>query len=74
MPLSDAALATLQQEILGDRTTITRFGGVRQSPWFVGETVHYQEVVHYVAPTADEIDAMLAGLRCSLKGLKVSHQ
>ncbi|WP_434601762.1 Fic family protein [Pseudomonas sp. Z4-7] len=61
VPLSNAALAELQQEILGDRTTITHFG-VRQSPVFVGETVRYEQVVHYVAPAADEIDAMLEGL------------
>lgn len=65
-PLSDAALAALQQEILGDRTTITRFG-VRQSPVFVGETVRYQEVVHYVAPAADEVGPMLEGLRVFLE-------
>lgn len=33
--LSDAALAELQKEILGERTTIAHFG-VRQSPVFVG--------------------------------------
>ncbi len=61
VPLTDAALAELQREILGDRTTLTRFG-VRQSPVFVGETVRYQEVVHYVAPPAPEVPAMLRGL------------
>lgn len=65
-PLHDAALAGLQREILGDRTTISRCG-VRQSPVFVGETVRYQEVVHYVAPPADEVDAMLEGLRVFLE-------
>lgn len=64
-PLSDAALAALQQEILGDQTTITHFG-VRQSPVFVGETVRYQEVVHYVAPGAGDVGAMLEGLRVFL--------
>lgn len=66
VPLSDAALAALQQEILGNRTTISRFG-VRQSPVFVGETVRNQEVVHYVAPAAEEIGAMLEGLRVFLE-------
>jgi len=66
LPLSDVALAELQREILGDRTTITRFG-VRQSPVFVGETVRYQDVVHYVAPPAGEVDAMLEGLRVFLE-------
>src|SRR3546814_4593004 len=50
-PLSDTALAQLQGEILGRRTTLTHFG-LRQSPIFVGETVRYQDVVHYVAPPA----------------------
>jgi hypothetical protein len=62
LPFSDAALAELQREILGDRTTITHFG-MRQSPVFVGEMLRYQEVVHYVAPPADEIAAMLDGLQ-----------
>lgn len=64
-PLSDAALAELQQEILGEQTTITHFG-LRQSPVFVGETVRYQEVVHYVAPPAEDVAAMLEGLRTFL--------
>lgn len=62
VPLNDTALAGLQQEILGDRATITHFG-VRQSPVFVGETARSQEVVHYVAPPADEVGTMLEGLR-----------
>lgn len=66
LPLSDAALAALQQEILGDRTTIVHFG-VRQSPVFVGETVRHHEVVHYVAPAAGEVGAMLEGLRVFLE-------
>jgi len=66
VPLSDAALAELQREILGDRTTITHFG-VRQSPVFVGESVRYQEVVHYVAPAADDVGAMLDGLQVFLE-------
>lgn len=66
VPLSDAALAALQQEILGERTTISHFG-VRQSPVFVGEMVRYQEVIHYVAPAADEVGTMLEGLRVFLE-------
>lgn len=61
LPLSHARLAELQREILGERTTLSHFG-IRQSPVFVGETVRYQEVVHYVAPDAEEVDTMLAGL------------
>ncbi|MFC4276699.1 Fic family protein [Achromobacter aloeverae] len=66
LPLDDSALAALQKEILGDLTTITHFG-VRQSPVFVGETVRYQEIVHYVAPAAGEVGAMLDGLRMFLE-------
>lgn len=65
LPLDDATLAVLQQEILGEATTLTRLG-VRQSPVFVGETVRYQEIVHYVAPPADELADMLEGLRVFL--------
>jgi hypothetical protein len=65
LPLTDAALAELQREILG-RTTLTRFG-IRQSPVFVGEMVRHQEVVHYVAPTAANVPAMLDGLRVFLE-------
>jgi fido (protein-threonine AMPylation protein) len=65
LPLTDAALAALQREILGDRTTLARFG-IRQSPVFVGETVRFQEVVHYVAPAASDVSAMLEGLRAFL--------
>ncbi|WP_295537788.1 Fic family protein [uncultured Pseudacidovorax sp.] len=61
-PLTEAALAELQREILGERTTLSDFG-LRRSPVFVGETVRYQEVVHYVAPDAADVGAMLEGLR-----------
>lgn len=62
-PLSHAGLAQLQAEILGMRTTLQQFG-LRQSPVFVGEVHRYQEVVHYVAPPAEDVPAMLAGLAC----------
>jgi hypothetical protein len=65
VPLSNAALAELQRETLGDRTTMTHFG-IRESPVFVGETVRYQEVVHYVAPAAEDVSAMLDGLQAFL--------
>ena len=65
MPLSDAALSELQQEILGERTVITRYG-IRQSPVFVGETVRFQELVHFVAPPADHCQSMLEGLQTFL--------
>lgn len=64
-PLTARALAELQQDILGGRTTLVSFG-IRQSPVFVGETVRYQEVVHYVAPPADDLPKMLEGLRVFL--------
>ena len=61
LPLGDPALGDLQREILGARTTLQQFG-VRQSPVFVGEVVRFQELVHYVAPPADALKAMLNGL------------
>ena len=48
-------------EILGRLTTLQRFG-LRQSPVFVEEVVRYQEVIHYVAPPAKDVQAMLDGL------------
>lgn len=64
-PLTEAELAELQRDILGERTTLSHFG-LRRSPVFVGETVRYQEVVHYVAPDADAVGPMLEGLRTFL--------
>lgn len=66
VPLTDGALAELQQAILGDRTTIEHFG-IRRSPVFVGETVRYQEVVHYIAPPAEDVPSMLEGLQVFLQ-------
>ncbi len=66
IPLSDASLAQLQKEILGKRTTLTHFG-LRQSPVFVGETVRYQEVIHYVAPPQEDVASMLEALRVFLE-------
>ncbi|MEN4902733.1 Fic family protein [Luteimonas sp. TWI1437] len=64
-PLTHEALAELQREILGDRTTLVHFG-IRQSPVFVGERVRYEEVVHYVAPMPADVPPMLEGLRVFL--------
>ena len=61
LPLSDPALGDLMGEILGSRSTLQQFG-LRQSPVFVGEVVRFQEVVHYVAPPADDLNRMLNGL------------
>jgi len=66
LPLTDAALAQLQRDILGKRTTLTHFG-LRQSPVFVGETVRYQNIVHYVAPPPDDVPLMLKGLEAFLQ-------
>ncbi len=60
-PLNQAALAELQSEILGKRTTLQHFG-IRQSPVIVGEVARYQEVVHYIAPPAEDVTEMLEGL------------
>ena len=65
VPLDDAALALLQREILGEKTVIGRFG-LRQSPVFIGETSRYQNLVHYVAPPAEDLVPMLDGLRSFL--------
>lgn len=65
VPLTNALLASLQKEILGTRSTVTHFG-VRQSPVFVGEVLRFQEIVHYVAPPAEDVLAMLHGLQIFL--------
>ncbi|PKO62789.1 MAG: cell filamentation protein Fic [Betaproteobacteria bacterium HGW-Betaproteobacteria-18] len=65
-PLDHATLAELQSDILGQRTTLQQFG-LRQSPVFVGEVVRLQELVHYIAPPAEDIAAMLAGMRTFLQ-------
>ncbi len=61
LPLSEDSLAQLQSEILGKRSSLKQFG-VRQSPVFVGGVTRYQEVVHYIAPPADQVPTMLDGL------------
>lgn len=60
-PIDPDRLVALQSEILGKRTTLRQFG-IRQSPVFVGEIVRQQEIVHYVAPPAEDMGAMLDGL------------
>lgn len=60
-PLGPQSLADLQHEILGDRTTLARFG-LRKSPVFVGGFSGFQEEVHYVAPPAAEVAGMLEGV------------
>jgi len=65
VPLNEAALAHLQKAILGEVTAIEHFG-VRQSPVFVGQTVRYEETIHYVAPPCEDLPAMLNGLTAFL--------
>lgn len=62
VPLTEAALAELQAEILGERTSLHRFG-LRQSPVFIGASVRFQEVVHYIAAPPEDLPPMLSGLR-----------
>ena len=65
-PLNQAALSELQSKILGKRTSLQHFG-IRQSPVFVGEVARYQEVVHYIAPPAEDVTDMLEGLATFLE-------
>ncbi|AMN67281.1 Fic family protein [Psychrobacter sp. P11G5] len=63
IPLTAESLAELQQQILGDKSIIEHYG-VRQSPVFVGQTEirGLKEVVHYIAPPADDVIPKLDGL------------
>lgn len=65
-PLGQESLAMLQMAILGRKTSLEH-PGVRSSPVFVGETIRYQEVIHYVAPPAEDVPGMLDGLARYLK-------
>jgi hypothetical protein len=69
VPLTSDALATLQKDILGDVTTLASFG-LRRSPVFVGQTVRYENVVHYVAPDWPDVAPMLEGLRTFIERTK----
>ncbi|WP_341668351.1 Fic family protein [Alcaligenes sp. SDU_A2] len=60
-PLDREALTQLQREVIGEKSTFNHFG-LRRSPVFVGETSGFQEVVHYIAPHWDQLDAMLSGM------------
>jgi Fic/DOC family len=63
LPLDSESLALLQAAILGQRNTQQQFG-IRQSPVFVGQSLNFQNVVHYIAPPSEEVQAMLEGLAC----------
>lgn len=65
VPLDDLSLAAMQADILGTRRQLTHLG-IRQSPVFVGETLRFQEVVHYIAPPPEDLPPMLEGLRVFL--------
>ncbi|MFJ3471089.1 Fic family protein [Pseudomonas sp. NPDC090201] len=59
-PLTQDQIAAIQQEILGPRALSY---GIRQSPVFVGQTRGFQNVLHYLAPDWQEIEAILQGLQ-----------
>lgn len=63
--LSDQRLASLQKAILGDSAFITHHG-YRKSPVFLGQKSHYSQVVHYLAPPAEDVAAMLEGIETFL--------
>lgn len=50
-------------------TTLASFG-LRRSPVFVGQTVRYENVVHYVAPDWPDVAPMLEGLRIFVERTK----
>lgn len=66
VPLSPESLADFQAAMLGQTTTLQGFG-LRRSPVFVGATVRYENVVHYVAPPWQAVPAMVDGLAASIK-------
>ncbi|WGE91145.1 Fic family protein [Actinobacillus genomosp. 1] len=61
LPLTQEALARLQQEILGNQTVINHYG-IRQSPVFVGQTYRFKEIVHYIAPPYEYLPQKLRGI------------
>ncbi|TNG96780.1 cell filamentation protein Fic [Pasteurellaceae bacterium USgator11] len=54
-------LSLLQAEILGKETIIKQLG-IRQSPVFVGQTRHFEEIVHYIAPPHSTLSDKLSGM------------
>lgn len=61
LPLDAQSLAELQSSILGENHTLGQLG-IRQSPVFVGQSVRFENIVHYVAPPCAELAPMLLGL------------
>lgn len=62
VPLAAESLAQLQEAILGKTTTLPACG-LRLSPVYVGQTVRYENVEHYVAPPWDAVPQMVDALR-----------
>jgi len=52
-------LGFLQQEVLGPKAL---HFGLRRSPVFVGQTVRYRDVAHYLAPGPDQVQEMMQAL------------
>jgi Fic/DOC family len=69
LPLDSESLAQLQSDILGQRNTQQKFG-IRQSPVFVGQSLNFQNVVHYIAPPAGDVQTMLEGLATFIERTK----
>lgn len=69
--LSEQRLASIQKAILGD-TALIPYSGYRKSPVFVGQTTHHSQVVHYLAPPAEDVAAMLEGIEIFLD--RTQHQ
>jgi hypothetical protein len=59
-PLSDAGLHILQKGILGEDALGL---GLRRSPVFVGQATMREDIVHYVAPSFDDLPQFMAGLK-----------
>lgn len=68
-PLDRETLAELQRDVIGDKSTLSRFG-LRKSPVFVGEAASYREIVHYLAPHWKELGGMLKGLEAVIERTK----
>nr|WP_278875151.1 Fic family protein [Variovorax paradoxus] len=54
-------MAQLQEAILGKTTTLPAYG-LRRSPVYVGQTVRYENVVHYFAPPWEAVPRMVDAL------------
>ena len=59
-PLSNDSLQTLQAGILGHEAVGL---GLRRSPVFVGQATMREDIVHYIAPSFEELPHLLDGLK-----------